>query len=423
MKGHQTMLAIEGGQPVNTEPFPAWPSFSEKTFERITEPLKTGKLNYWSGEYGTKFEEALARWHNAKYCVTTVNENGAFHATLVSLGIGVGDEVICPSYIYFPPVFAVLQAGALPVFADTDHSHTLDPNDIEDKITEGTKAIIVAHMYGIVADMGPIMEIAKKHDLYVIEDCTECFGGVYRGRKTGTIGDAGCFNLCHTKHLVTGGEGGAIVTDNEKTYLDCFSLRDYGFDTSKSLRMIEMEVERLYIHNKIGFNYRMTEIQSVIGLCELERMDSWNLPTRRRNGRFLIEALEDHPLVLHPPLDTEERQNSFWWAPFVLDLERMKVPLKEFISAMGAEGVPVFGPLWPELYKEEVLIEKRGSGRSNHPFDDSTARRIDYSKVECKTAKWLSERTISLFTHAVYDIEHMEKYVTAFKKAAKAYVK
>jgi len=101
-------LAIEGGKPVNTEPFPPWPSFSEKTFKMIIEPLKTSKLNYWTGEYGKKFEKELAKWHKAKYCVSTVNEYGAFHLALVSLGIGAGDEVICPSYTYFPPIFAIL---------------------------------------------------------------------------------------------------------------------------------------------------------------------------------------------------------------------------------------------------------------------------------------------------------------------------
>lgn len=418
-------LAIDGGKPVSAESFPGWPSFSEKTFKMITEPLETRKLNYWSGEHGKRFEKELAEWHNAKYCVSTVNEHGAFHLALTSLGIDDGDEVICPSYIYFPPIFSILQLGALPVFADADRSHTLDPKEIKDKVTERTKAIVVSHMYGIVTDMGPIMEIAKKHDLYVIEDCTECFGGLYKGKKTGTIGDVGCFNLCHTKHLVTGGEGGAIITNNEEIYRKCFSLRDYGFntDTGNGLDMIKEEHENLYVHDKIGSNYRMTEIQSVIGSCELERMDSWNLPTRRRNGKLLTEALKDHPLVLEVPFDSEERRNSFWWAPFALDIGKLKVPVKQFIAAMAAEGVPVFGPLWPELYKEEVLRKKRGYGHSNYPFNAPNANKIDYSKVECRTAKWLAERTISFFAHPVYDVSHIEKYIEAFNKVAEAYMK
>lgn len=238
-------LALDGGEAVNVESFPLWPSFSEKTYRMLSEPLRTAKLNYWSGPYGKQFERDLAGWHQARNCVSTVNEHGAFHLALSSLGVSSGDEVICPSYIYFPPIFSILQLGALPIFSDVDCSHTLDPQFIEEKITDRTRAIIVAHMYGIVADMGAIMAIARKHGLSVLEDCTECFGGLYKGRKTGTIGDVGCFNLCHTKHLVTGGEGGAIITDNPDIYQACFSLRDYGFDTSNGLDMIK--------HNHSGF--------------------------------------------------------------------------------------------------------------------------------------------------------------------------
>ena len=416
-------LAIDGGMAVNAEPFPLWPVYSEKTYQMLAEPLRTAKLNYWSGPYGKQFEQDLAAWHQAKYCVTTVNEFGAFHLALAAMGVVAGDEVICPSYNYFPPVFAILQLGALPVFSDVDCSHTLDPKVIEEKITERTKAIVVGHMYGIVSDMGAIMAIARKHGLRVLEDCTECFGGLYNGKKAGTVGDVGCFNLCHTKHLTTGGEGGAIITDDPEIYQACFSMRDYGFDTSNGLDMIKEEQRRLYVHNRIGCNYRMTEIQSLIGCCELERMDSWNLPLRRRNGQYLIDALKDHPLVLHCPFDSEERKNSFWWAPFVLDIEKMTVPMKQFLAAMAAEGVPVYGPLWPELYKEDVLQEKRGVGADNDPFNTPAAAKMDYAKVECPTAKWLAERTISFFAHPNYEIRHMEKYVAAFKKVAKAYMK
>ncbi len=416
-------LAIEGGKPVNTEPFPMWPSFSEKTIQMVAEPLKTGKVNYWTGEIGVKFEKAWAEYNGAKFCVTTTSGTSALHTAVAALGIGPGDEVICPSYSFIASSFCILQAGALPVFADTDETHTIDPNDIEDKINERTKAILVVHLYGVVCDMDPIMEIARKHNLYVIEDCAQAHGGEYKGKKVGTIGDVGCFSFCQSKHFTTGGEGGAVITNNEDLYWECMSFRDHGYDVKERLRLLELEKKLMYIHRRVGFNYRMTEIQSLIGLCELERFESWNLPNRRRNGRFLIEALKDHPLVLYPPLDTEERKNAFWWAPFVLDIDRLKVPMKQFIAAMEAEGVPVYGVLWPEMYKEKAYTERVGFGRLNYPFNDPNARFIDYTKVECKKAKWLSDRTLSFFTHPVYEIKHMEKYVEAFNKVAKAYMK
>jgi dTDP-4-amino-4,6-dideoxygalactose transaminase len=422
-EGNMEKLAIEGGKPVNTEPFPMWPSFSEKTIQMVAEPLKTGKVNYWTGEIGVKFEKAWAEYNGAKYCVTTTSGTSALHTAVSALGIGPGDEVICPSYSFIASSFCILQAGALPVFADTDETHTIDPNDIEDKINERTKAILVVHLYGVVCDMDPIMEIARKHNLYVIEDCAQAHGGEYKGKKVGTIGDVGCFSFCQSKHFTTGGEGGAVITNNEDLYWECMSFRDHGYDVKERLRLLELEKKLMYIHRRVGFNYRMTEIQSLIGLCELERFETWNLPNRRRNGRFLIDALKDHPLVLYPPLDTEERKNAFWWAPFVIDTDRLKVPMKQFIAAIEAEGVPVYGVLWPEMYKEKAYTERVGFGRLNYPFNDPNARFIDYTKVECKKAKWLSDRTISFFTHPVYEIKHMEKYVEAFNKVAKAYMK
>ena len=214
-----------------------------------------------------------------------------------------------------------------------------------------------------------------------------------------------------------------MITNNEDLYWECMSFRDHGYDVKERLRLLEMEKKLMYIHRRVGFNYRMTEIQSLIGLCELERFDTWNLPNRRRNGRFLIDALKDHPLVLHPPIDTEERKNAFWWAPFVIDTDRLKVPMKQFLAAIEAEGVPVYGVLWPEMYKEKAYTERVGFGRLNYPFNDPNARKIDYTKVECKKAKWLSDRTLSFFCHPVYEIKHMEKCVDAFNKVAKAYMR
>ena len=416
-------LAIEGGKPVNKKPFPRWPSFQEFTIKKAMEPLRTGKVNYWTGEMGVKFEEEWAKWNRAKYAITTTNGTSALHTAIAALGIGPGDEVICPSYSFIASSFCILQAGALPVFADVDETHTLDPRDIEDKITERTKAILVVHLYGVVADLDPILAIAKRHSLFVIEDCAQCFGGIYKGKKAGTVGDVGCFSFCQSKHFTTGGEGGAVITNDENLHWECKSFRDHGYDVKERLRLLELEAKLTYIHNRVGFNYRMTEMQSIIGLCELKRLDKWNLYNRRKNGRFLIKALKNHPLVLYPPVDTRERENAFWWAPFVLDADRLKVPVKQFVAAMEAEGVPVYGVQWPEMYKEKAYTERNGFGRLKYPFKDPNSRKIDYATFNCKKAHWLSERTMSFFTHPVYTKKHMELYVEAFQKVASAYMK
>jgi len=416
-------LAIEGGKPINKRAFPTWPSFQKSTIQKAMQPLKSGRVNYWTGELGTKFEEEWAKWNGAKFAVTTANGTSALHTAVAALGIGPGDEVICPSYSFIASSFCILQAGALPVFADVDESHTLDAKDVAKKITRRTRAILVVHLYGTVADMGPLLALARKHKLFVIEDCAQCFGGIYKGKKAGTLGDVGCFSFCQSKHFTTGGEGGALITDNEDLHWECKSFRDHGYDVKERLRLLELEAKLMYIHNRVGFNYRMTEMQSMIGLCELKRLDTWNLPNRRRNGRFLLKALKNHPLVLYPPLDTKQRQHAYWWAPFVLDADRLKVSVKQFVKAMEAEGVPVYGVQWPEMYKEKAFVERNGFGRLCYPFNDPKARKIDYTKVECKKAHWLSERTMSFFTHPVYTRNHMQLYVDAFEKVASVYRK
>lgn len=416
-------LAIDGGEKVFNGDFPMWPSFEESTIAKAMEPLRSGRVNYWTGPVGQQFEKKWAAWIGAGNAISVSNGTAALHTAIAALDIGPGDEVICPSYSFIASSFCILQAGALPVFADVTEDHTIDPKGIESLITEKTKAIIVVHLYGVICDMDAIMAIAKKHGLKVVEDCAQCFGGVYKGKKAGTIGDVGCFSFCQSKHFTTGGEGGMVVTSDDDLAWECRSFRDHGYDVKERMNLLELEGKLMYIHKRVGFNFRMTEMQSVIGICELERFDSWNLPNRKRNGKMFIEALKDHPLVLHSPVDTEERQNAFWWAPFVLDVDKLKCDIKQFIKAVGAEGVPVYSVLWPEMYKEKAYIERNGFGSLNYPFDDPNAREIDYGKVECRKAKWMTDRTISFFTHPVYNEQHIQACIDAFKKVAAEYMK
>jgi len=146
------------------------------------------------------------------------------------------------------------------------------------------------HLYGNVCDMDPILEFARRHNLYVIEDNAEAFGGVYKGKKTGTLGHMAACSFCQNKTFTTGGEGGMVTTDNEQWAWNARSFRDHGYDVKERLNLLEIEQKLPYIHNMVGWNYRMTEVQSAIGLAELERMDSWNLPTRRRNAHIIIDA-------------------------------------------------------------------------------------------------------------------------------------
>src|SRR5690606_18149498 len=219
--------AIKGGKPIWEKEIPPWPQFDLGVLDELKEILETGQVNYWTGPRGMRFEKEFAEWCGTSHAVSTSNGTSALHTALGALNIGPGDEVIVPSYSFIASSFCVLQAGAIPVFADVNRDdHILSPEDVRRKITSRTRAIIVVHLYGIVADMDPLLELARDHGLYVIEDCAQAHGGVYKGKRTGTLGDIGCFSFCQSKHFTTGGEGGMIVTNNEELAWECRSFRD-----------------------------------------------------------------------------------------------------------------------------------------------------------------------------------------------------
>jgi dTDP-4-amino-4,6-dideoxygalactose transaminase len=418
-------LAIGGGKAVNTEPFPMWPQFSEATIQAAMEPLRTGRVNYWTGKYGIEFENKFATWCGAKYGISTSSGTSALHTALAALGVGPGDEVITPSYTFIASSFCVCQAGAVPAFADVcRETHTIDPKSIEEKITGKTRAVVAVHLYGTPCNMDPIMEIARRYGLFVIEDCAQAHGAVYKGRKVGTIGHAGCFSFCQSKHFTTGGEGGCVVTDDEALAWQCRSFRDHGYDVQERLRLLELEAKLLYIHNRVGFNYRLTEMQSIIGLRELERLDRWNLANRRRNGEMLLAALRDCPQVQYlPPHNVDGIVNAFWLFPIVLNLEHLACDKAAFVRALEAEGVPVVFALWPQCYKEKAFQEHNGFGQARYPFRDPLANpaSVAYDEVYCPDAAWLEERTFSFPVHPVYEPRHINLMSEAFMKVAQAY--
>jgi dTDP-4-amino-4,6-dideoxygalactose transaminase len=418
-------LAVNGGTPVNTEPFPMWPQFDPKVLEVVQEPLRTGRVNYWTGTVGMQFEQAFADWCGARFGVSTTNGTSALHTALAGLGIGPGDEVIVPSYTFIATSFSVCQAGAVPVFADVEKgSHTLDPVDVEAKISPKTAAIMPVHLYGVIANMGRLLEIARKHKLAVIEDSAQAHGGMYRGKKAGTIGDVGAFSFCQSKHFTTGGEGGAVITDNEEVAWRCRSFRDHGYDVAERLRLLELEAKLPYIHNMVGFNYRMTEMQSAVGLVELARMDSYHTPRRRRNAEYLMAKLDGLPQIEYLPLDTPERRNAYWQFPIVLKMEALPGrSIGEVVKAIEAEGVPAGPVMWPQCYREKAYREHNGFGRLKYPFEDPNARpeAVQYDQCHCPNAAWLEDRTFFVPVHPVYELAHVDLLAQAISKVLSAY--
>jgi dTDP-4-amino-4,6-dideoxygalactose transaminase len=420
-------LAIQGGPKAVSSPKIGWPNFDEKAIKSVEEVLRSGKVNYWTGPKGMLFEKNYAEWQGSKYAISVATGTAALHVGLTAMGIGPGDEVIVPSYTFIASSFSVVQAGAIPRFTDVNkEDHCISIESAEKLVNERTRAIMPVHLYGNVCDMDKINAFAKKHKLMVIEDNAEAFGGSFKGKKTGTIGDiAGC-SFCQNKTFTTGGEGGMITTDNEELAWTARSFRDHGYDVKQRLSLLELEQKLPYIHNMVGWNYRMTEMQSAIGLAELERMDNWNMPNRRRNAQIIIDRIKDLPQILFLPVDTAERRNGWYVMAFSLDVENMKCDIKQFVDAAVAEGAPVWKVFWPQCHTEQAFQKHLAFGRSGFPFNSkeySDSKSTDYSNVEVPNARWHETHTFTCFAFPTYTVENCEQIGDALRKVIKAYSK
>ena len=419
-------LAIDGGKAACAEPWPQWPWFPEAAIQDVAKTLRSGKVNYWTGTRGMEFEEKFAKWCGTKYAISTSNGTSALHVALAGLDIGPGDEVICTPYSFIASSFCVCQAGAVPVFVDVRRKdHTIDPKAIEAAITRKTKAIVPVHLYGNVCDMDGIMRVARKHKLFVVEDCAQAHGATWKGKKVGTIGHVNAFSFCQSKTFTTGGEGGMVTTDNEEVAWECRSFRDHGYDVKERMRLLELEAKLPYIHNRVGFNYRMTEPQSVLGIHHMKRIDSWNLKNRRTFGSYLNAEFAKIPECLYlPPHNPPKVENGFWVYPLVLDIEKLTCTIREFVAALNAEGIPCGPVFWPQSYKEKAYQKRQGFGRFDYPFGDPKASKksTNYKDVHCPNAAWLEERTLVLYTlQPTYTMKLMRLVAKAVKKCVAAY--
>ena len=420
-------LAINGGPKAVTGEKIGWPNFDEKAINAVEEVLRSGKVNYWTGPKGMLFEKKFAEWQGSKYAVSAATGTSALHVSLTALGIGPGDEVILPSYTFIASSFSIVQAGAIPRFADVNiDDHCISVESAEKLVNERTKAIMPVHLYGNVCDMDKINAFAKKHNLFVIEDNAEAFGGSFKGKKTGTLGDIAACSFCQNKTFTTGGEGGMVTTDNEEYAWIARSFRDHGYDVKQRLSLLELEQKLPYIHNIVGWNYRMTEMQSVIGLAELERMDTWNMPTRHRNAHIIIDKVKDLPQVLFAPIDTEKRRNGWFVMAFSIDIENMKCDIKQYVDAVVEEGAPVWKVFWPQCHTEQAFQKHLSFGHSGFPFKSKEYAKpesIDYSNVEVPNARWHEKHTFTCFAFPTYTTEICEQIGDALRKVIIAYSK
>jgi perosamine synthetase len=311
----------------------AEPLLAQKELAYVTDCIVTNWISS-TGKYVNQFETLFAGFCNCRHAVATSNGTTALHLALVALGIGPGDEVIVPSLSFIATANAVTYTGAKAVFVDSEkHTWNIDPHLIEKTVTPKTRAIIPVHLYGHPADMDPILAIARRHKLFVIEDAAEAHGAEYKGKKVGSLGDMGVFSFYGNK-IITTGEGGMITVNDAALTEKIRILRDHGMSTT-----------RRYWHPVLGFNYRMTNIQAAIGVAQVERIDSI-LQAKLEITRLYHGQLKGIPGLVLPP-QASWAKNVYWLYSLVVEKEfgLSRDDLMKELSALQIDSRPFFPPI------------------------------------------------------------------------------
>ncbi len=333
------------------------PSLGKKEKDNVLECLDSTWISS-KGKFITQFENSFSEFVGINHSVAVCNGTVAIHVALLALGIGEGDEVIVPSFTYIASVNAIKYTGAKPVFVDSDTATwQIDPEKIEGKISKNTKAIMAVHLYGQPCEMDTILSIAKKFKLYLVEDCAEAFGSLYKGKHVGTFGDISTFSFFGNKTITTG-EGGMVVTNDSALHEKSVHLKGQG-----------LAKDREYYHDIVGYNYRMTNICAAIGCAQLERANEL-IEKKTLIAEWYENKLKDLPIVFHSQVGSVK--HSFWMISILLKDSGERDKIRLHIKENGIETRPTFYPvhLMPMYFEEGLSLpvaENLGSRGINLP--------------------------------------------------------
>ena len=355
------------------------PYLSKKTKKYLNKCYESNWISS-QGKYIKDLERLLAKYHNVKHCILTSSCTSALHLSLKSLGIGTGDEVICPDLTFIAPANMVALSGAKLKLVDIDpETLTIDPDKIEKKISKKTKAIIVVHQFGHSADMDPIIKIAKKHRLKIIEDNAESIGGKYKGKKLGTIGDVATLSFFANK-IITTGEGGAILTNSNKIANSCLILRDHGMSKVKK-----------YLHVDLGYNYRITNLQAAVGLSQMEIISKI---LKKRSDQLLL-----YKKYLSNISEIKLRSYKSWcypvhWLTTVTILKKnMRNKLLIFLKKSGIDARAMINPVheayhFRKLFKKSEYLNSYKTSKNSLHLPSSTNLNEKKIKFICEKLRY-----------------------------------
>ena len=332
-----------------------WPSFTQEEADAVSRVLLSNKVNYWTGQECREFEKEFAAFAGTEYAVALANGTLALDVALKAMNIGAGDDVIVTSRTFLASASAIVTAGANPVFADVDlNSQNISADTIQTALTPATKAIIVVHLAGMPAEMDAIMALAEKHKLWVIEDCAQAHGARYKGRPVGSIGHVGAWSFCQDKIMTTGGEGGMVTTNDKALWLKMWAYKDHG-KSYDAVYHREHAPGFRWLHESFGTNWRMMEMQAVIGRIQLKRMPDWTAK-RQANAAKLAQSLGKFACIrlVDVPDYIEHAQYKFY--AFV-NLGRLKAgwTRDRIVDELNALKVPCYQGSCSEVYREKAF--------------------------------------------------------------------
>ena len=335
--------------------FEPWPSFTQAEADAVSKVLLSNKVNYWTGQECREFEKEFAQFAGTKHAVAVANGTVALDVALKALGIGAGDDVIVTSRTFLASASSIVTAGANPIFADVElDSQNISRRTIEAVITPNTKAIICVHLAGWMCDMDPIMQLAEEKGIFVIEDCAQAHGAMYKGKSAGSIGHIGAWSFCQDKIMTTGGEGGIVTTNDESLWKKMWSYKDHGKNYD-SVYNTQHPPGFRWLHDSFGTNWRMMEMQAVIGRLQLKKMPEW---TAKRNANMArIQAVFENS----PYFTVAKPSVEYVHAAYKCYVQVNTSALPEdwsrdrIMAEINALNVPCFSGSCSEVYLEKAF--------------------------------------------------------------------
>jgi len=381
--------------------FAPWPSYTEEEQQAVAAVVASNRVNYWTGQEGRKFEEEFASWAGASKAVALANGTVALDLALKGLGVGPGDEVIVTPRTFIASISCVVNAGATPVFADVDpDSGNITPETSHQVLTASTKAIIPVHLAGWPCDMAGFQRLAKEAGLSIIEDCAQAHGAKIGDRMVGGFGDVGAWSFCQDKIITTGGEGGMVTTDKEDLWRRMWSYKDHGKSWAAVYERDHPPGFR-WLHEDFGTNWRMLEVQAVLGRIQLRRMADWSV-SRQRNAEAVAAALSQFPDAVRVPKPEPGFTHAYYRLYAYVRPEGLRAGWSRdrIIHEITARNVPIYHGSASEVY-----LEKAFDGGSLRPLKRlPVARDLGETSLMFLTHPTLRNGDISRMVEAVTDV-------------------